>query len=608
MSNSVDLTQSTKVDIDDPVYYNSNLVCRGCLKRSGVMKNLVEWGLDVDFFAYTDVPRDPSEGMPELICDGCEANLQSAKNFKIKCQQSDIILRSNMKKKTPSRNTVSQAHVTSVLRNKMLLYLITAPNPEDKIPLKCPHKFCNSEFYKKIHVITHLRKAHNISAEFEIHQQFYCTEKNCVYNLTSEPSKFFTGRKFLNQHYSKMHNDKVYSCESCHKKFPKVTDYYRHLKSCNLMYVCSSCNSSYTSHESYLVHLLRRHPDLHAKYKEEKKAKKRLTEKSDEDTDVNNVQLPTKIRKDNLVEKTKEKMTEEIKPNKLVESSFLQQTESNITRFTPLELNIDVFETSIPPLQYIAEIDSEETPFVAQEYTIQENICGESIAESFAENLTVAEAYTIKEKTDDKVIPENEKRNSNQIGEESLDRHISKRSDGVDVNNEMESLKKSSATQIPEDITNDVSLSAWSNKNDFELQNESTQTVFEDMLSMRSQNSDEEIYFSESVSLSDIQTQTAPFEFGLIRCNKETQSCTSQTQSPDLSIKETQTCFCLFDSPNFNFGHFVDSLPSNSASGNFISTETQTSDFRTAIRSDVLLSFSSAETQTCFEEATNSSM
>ena len=180
-----------------------------------------------------------------------------------------------------------------------------------------------------------------------------------------------------------------------------------------------------------------------------------------------------------------------------------------------------------------------------------------------------------------------------------------------EVTDVCDSPKKSFATQIPEDIRNDVTLPSWQSKTDFETKTDeiSTQVGFEDLLSLKSQSGDDDLFFSDPVSLSDIQTQTFPIEFGLSRrSHKETQSCmTSETQSPDLSIKETQTCFCHQDSPRRNFRLF-DSLSSSPASTNLMSAETQTADPRHSVKSDVLLSFNSAETQTCFDDSSNDSM
>ncbi|KPJ18012.1 ATM interactor [Papilio machaon] len=167
-----------------------------------------------------------------------------------------------------------------------------------------------------------------------------------------------------------------------------------------------------------------------------------------------------------------------------------------------------------------------------------------------------------------------------------------------------DSPKRSFATQTlrPEDnIKNDITLPSWPEKTDDAKTDEiSTQTVFEDLLSLKSQASeDDPIYYSETVS--DIQTQTFSKEFGLNKSNKET--ITSETQSPDLSIKETQTCLCLFDSPKFNCKLFES--VSSSPVMNLTSTETQTADFGSI---DAFLGFNTAETQTSFDEIFNSDL
>ncbi|GBP88366.1 Zinc finger protein GLI4 [Eumeta japonica] len=150
-------------------------------------------------------------------------------------------------------------------------------------------------------------------------------------------------------------------------------------------------------------------------------------------------------------------------------------------------------------------------------------------------------------------------------------------------------------------VKNDISLAWQEKKPNKNISTSETQTVFEDTLSLKSGNSEEDIFF-ENGSLSDIQTQTWPIEFGLSRPCKVKNNSHTQTRadSPDLNIKETQTCYCLMDSPKsvFNFSKYFDSV-SSSPSMNFTSTETQTAEFsRYNLKSDVLLSFSSAQTQT----------
>lgn len=244
-------------------------------------------------------------------------------------------------------------------------------------------------------------------------------------------------------------------------KFSTVTQFNGHLKTCNMKFSCNACDVTYNTNEKLLVHLLRRHPDLHKQYKDERRTSKRK------------IKLELEAKKAKLDEK----------------------------------------------LDYMC--DSPKRSFATQ-------------------------------------------------------------------------------TRPEENIKNDVTLASWdSNPSKSDKTDEiSTQTVFEDLLSLKSQNSeDESIFFAETVSLSDIQTQTFPIEFGLSRSNKVT--ITSETQSPDLSIKETQTCYCLYDSPKFRL---FDSVSSSPASINLTSTQTQTLELKSEVKSEDLLSFNSAETQTCFDD------
>lgn len=300
-----------------------------------------------------------------------------------------------------------------------------------------------------------MTKCHGIGKKTDIELQYYCNMPECSYFLNSGKDKYFKERKLLNQHFNKVHLDKIYCCLQCSLTFSTPTSLERHSKSCNVSFLCQVCNKSYDTNEKLLVHLLRKHPDLHKQYKEEKKILKR-------------------------------------KPATVINTD-LKRPKSDQER-------------------------------------LNEFFC--------------------------------------------------------------DSPKRSSATQtlnLEDNIKNDVTLPLWhttSTKNyNFETKTDeiSTQTVFEDLLSLKSQSSeDDSIFFSESVSLSDIQTQTFPLEFGLSRSNKETITC--ETQSPDLSIKETQTCFCLYDP---KIPDYSASMPVTS-SLNLTPTEIETSELRSDVKSDAL--------------------
>ncbi|CAH0404158.1 unnamed protein product [Chilo suppressalis] len=436
---------------------------------SGEMKDMFEWGLAEDFSKYTEVQVVSTESISRLLCVKCEETLEKCKDFKMQCGQSDRLLRNLVKKTTQSPLPQAEDVKTScILYDDRLTVTITANDTKERIYYPCPYQ-CVDKFLKKHDLLMHLVKNHKVPETFKIDLKYYCSYLNCSYNIFAG-SKWFSGRKFLNQHYKKVHMSKIYSCAVCNSKFATDSDFNRHLRSCNQSFECEACDAKYTCKERLTVHLLRRHPELHKLYKDEKRARKR------------------KVNQDTETKK--------------------------------------------------AKIDSDK------------------IADYIRD-----------------------------------------------------SPKRTSSTQtsiLEANIKNDVTLIPWNSmpgKGDYteaKTDEISTQTVFEDLLSIKSQTSeDDSIFFSETVSLSDIQTQTFPLEFGLSRSNKKT--VTSGTQSPDLSIKETQTCFCLYHSPKPNYRLF-DSIFSSPSSTNLISAETQTCETRSNIKSDVLLSFNSAETQTHFNE------
>ncbi|XP_046976118.1 uncharacterized protein LOC124542216 [Vanessa cardui] len=440
----------------DILYKDLTLVCRGCLETTREMKNMIEFGLAEDFQKLTNIKINKTDGLSKLICTECENVILRCRIFQEQCSQSDFILNVVSKKQsldsandTKSFDDASQNTITYLMHDKKLVIKVMAPDPDVKITYQCPQS-CSERFKKKTDLLQHLVRRHELS-DFAIDVEYYCSFTNCQYHVDATSGKHFTGRKYLNQHTSKVHGEKV-TCKSCSLNFSCGNEFDRHLKTCSVTHKCKVCEREFKTNERLLVHLLRKHPTLHRKYKMERKNCKRKFQ----------------------------------------------------------------------------DVDCK----VKEQENVLEYVC-DSPTRSFA----------------------------------------------------------TQTLQLDENIRNDVTLPSWQQEGRGRDEI-STQTVFEDLLSLKSQTSeDESIFYSETVSLSDIQTQTLPLEFGLSRSNKQT--ITSETQSPDLSIKETQTCFCLYDSlkSNFKCGDLM-------ATGSFCTTETQT----LALETD-LLSFSSAETQTCFEDS-----
>lgn len=310
---------------------------------------------------------------------------------------------------------------------------------ETRINIPCPFE-CKKSYNKPTDLISHLRK-HNVKSDINLKLQYYCPYIQCPYFINSNKNKCFKERKLLNQHLHKVHCKKSFTCKLCSESFVKEAELMRHIKICNDEYKCVACNVKYRKKEAYIVHLLRKHPDLHKEYK---LASKRLR-------------------------------------------------------------------------------DSKKG--VQKKYKIDDS--GASPKRSFATQTLNEEAKCIK-------------------SDISLDPNDQEYAKGID------------------DMERHFSTIE-------------TQTVFEDLLSIKSQNSEDDSLFPD----------TWPNK-------KETHS--------DSTIKETQTCLCLYDSKS-GFPKSILNSASSSPTTQLTSTETQTNDghkYRN-IKSDVLLSFSSTETQTCFE-------
>lgn len=361
---------------------------------------------------------------------------------------------------TKSNAAIDLNNISFEFSETNLIFTIEAPDMEGNINFPCPYN-CKVAYTKKNDLLNHLIRAHEHNKDYGIEYHYHCWQHDCPYNKQSSKNKYFTERKYINQHYNKVHKRKIFHCDKCELDFSTTAEFNRHHSSCNMVFQCEDCNKEYSNHDRLLVHLMRRHPDKHKEYKAAKKAEKRKA------------------------------VTETVtkKPKMAVESLF--------------------------------ETDSPKRSFATQ-------------------------------------------------------------------------------TNHRQSIKNDIALPSWQSANEM-----STQTGFEDLLSIKSNSEDDSLFYSET-TLSDIHTQTFPVEFGLVvnhsRSHKET-----LTESLDISIKGTQTCFCFCDSPKLPFGA-LDSVTSSPRSGNLTSTETQTAEYKSNDMSDVLLSLNSTETQTCFDEAFKESL
>ncbi len=107
-------------------------------------------------------------------------------------------------------------------------------------------------------------KHHNIDTrEYDSKSiRFYCPEENCKYNeKVHRNARSFTSKKYLKQHYMKVHAKKNIPCSRCDKTFSSQAFKIAHELSCGQKFICTECKCTYKSKEALMTHCRRKnHP------------------------------------------------------------------------------------------------------------------------------------------------------------------------------------------------------------------------------------------------------------------------------------------------------------------------------------------------------------
>lgn len=129
--------------------------------------------------------------------------------------------------------------------------------------VECNQQNCNKVFNNYGNLYLHLRKHHKLeikdTTKSPVRQQFYCPELPCKYNIISNNGKvFFISKKYLRQHYLKVHATKSIKCKTCEKSFASETLKNVHQSSCGQEFKCFNCDWKYQSREALLTHCRRK--------------------------------------------------------------------------------------------------------------------------------------------------------------------------------------------------------------------------------------------------------------------------------------------------------------------------------------------------------------
>lgn len=129
--------------------------------------------------------------------------------------------------------------------------------------IKCSISGCASTFQSISNLQLHLEKHHRVDVHKLVDNdatvQYYCPVVKCKYNAYEENGKnHFRSRKYLRQHFLKVHATKDVKCTKCDKQFANETLKMQHERVCGLLFKCRDCEWTYSSRESLLTHCRRK--------------------------------------------------------------------------------------------------------------------------------------------------------------------------------------------------------------------------------------------------------------------------------------------------------------------------------------------------------------
>ncbi|XP_037032702.1 ATM interactor [Bradysia coprophila] len=132
------------------------------------------------------------------------------------------------------------------------------------LPIPCSVKNCDSVLTNTGTLYLHMLKHHNIDTRESNSKavRFFCPEETCKYSENVQPNaKSFSSKKYLKQHYMKVHAKKTLPCSRCDKIFSSQSFKSAHESICGQQFICCECNWTYKSKEALMTHCRRKnHP------------------------------------------------------------------------------------------------------------------------------------------------------------------------------------------------------------------------------------------------------------------------------------------------------------------------------------------------------------
>lgn len=153
---------------------------------------------------------------------------------------------------------------SKTMTEKRIIKIIPSENSLiENIRKQCTVPDCTSTFTNLSNLQMHLEKHHGLPVNkivdkmAEVH--YYCPINKCKYNMLDESgSRFFKSKKYLRQHFLKVHAEKNIKCAKCIKTFANETLKVQHERCCGNIFRCLDCNWTYSSREGLLTHCRRK--------------------------------------------------------------------------------------------------------------------------------------------------------------------------------------------------------------------------------------------------------------------------------------------------------------------------------------------------------------
>lgn len=206
-------------------------------------------------------------------------------------------------------------------KKRIIKFILNEQSLIENKQKSCTITGCSSSFNSLSNLNMHLEKHHGIQVkkliDTESEVQYFCPISNCKYNVLQNQSlQFFKSRRYLRQHFLKVHATKNEQCSKCDKSFANVSLKTLHERSCGMRFKCLDCSWEYTTRECLLTHCRRKGHKVPPKSKKQLPVYTNTVKTEDKNVEINT--KPPEINTQNIIAPKTETTENEIQTNVLI--------------------------------------------------------------------------------------------------------------------------------------------------------------------------------------------------------------------------------------------------------------------------------------------------